>query len=216
LELGLMLHVIHVSGRRMIAQGTDGLSRADHSRGVMQGRAMTAYVPLHIDPLDREPRLKGWLEDVTRSMCPTFLRPSGWYEEGHGLGTFIWTPPPAAAEVVVEQLGLARMKRPEAMHIVAVPRVMTGRWRKHLTRGTDFYLKVDWSDVWPLDEMFEPLLIFVCVPYRTDDPKLEERAQLLEDFRGELLRDNVRSIPAVQRRHLLRKFLLRARALCPV
>jgi hypothetical protein len=28
---GLLLHVIHVSGRRMIAQGRDGLSRADHT-----------------------------------------------------------------------------------------------------------------------------------------------------------------------------------------
>jgi hypothetical protein len=33
----LILHVIHVSGRRMIAQGTDGLSCADHSEGVMKG-----------------------------------------------------------------------------------------------------------------------------------------------------------------------------------
>jgi hypothetical protein len=117
LDLGLMLHVIHVSGRRMIAQGTDGLSRADYSRGVMQGRAMTAYVPLHLSPLERKPDLRGWLEDITKSLDPMFLEPSGWYEEGHRTGTFVWTPPPAAAEVVVEQLGRARMKRPEAMHI---------------------------------------------------------------------------------------------------
>ena len=37
---GLRLHVIHVSGKRMIAQGTDGLSRGEHTEGVMQGRAM--------------------------------------------------------------------------------------------------------------------------------------------------------------------------------
>ncbi len=33
----LILHVIHVSGKRMIAQGTDGLSCGDHTEGVMQG-----------------------------------------------------------------------------------------------------------------------------------------------------------------------------------
>jgi hypothetical protein len=32
----IILHVIHISGKRMKAQGTEGLSRADHSQGVMQ------------------------------------------------------------------------------------------------------------------------------------------------------------------------------------
>jgi hypothetical protein len=31
----------------MIAQGTDGLSHADHSKGVMKGENMLAYIPLH-------------------------------------------------------------------------------------------------------------------------------------------------------------------------
>jgi hypothetical protein len=39
---GIKLHVIHVSGKRMISQGTDGLCwRADHSTGVMTGRDIT-------------------------------------------------------------------------------------------------------------------------------------------------------------------------------
>ena len=79
----------------------------------MKGRrAMTAYVPLHLGPLDREPQLKGWLESITKGLNPTFLEPSDWYEKGHGQGMFVWAPPPAAAKVVVEQLGRARLKRP--------------------------------------------------------------------------------------------------------
>ena len=39
----LILHVVHVSGRRMIQQGTDGLSRADHSSGVMKGDASAVH-----------------------------------------------------------------------------------------------------------------------------------------------------------------------------
>jgi hypothetical protein len=31
----LILHVVHVSGLRMMAQGTDGLLRVDHLKGVM-------------------------------------------------------------------------------------------------------------------------------------------------------------------------------------
>jgi hypothetical protein len=37
-----------------------------------------------------------------------------------GKGTFIWTTSPAVAEVVVKQLGRARLKRPESMHLIVV------------------------------------------------------------------------------------------------
>ena len=48
-ETGMILHIIHVSGRRMIAQGTDGLSHGDHSLGVMRGEYMRSFSPLHLD-----------------------------------------------------------------------------------------------------------------------------------------------------------------------
>ena len=67
-----------------------------------------------------------WLEHVTEGLYPLFLEPAQWFMEGHTRGTFVWVPPPAAAEVVVEQLGRAWLKRPESMHIIIVPRVMTG------------------------------------------------------------------------------------------
>jgi hypothetical protein len=61
---GLNLHVVHVTGTQMIDQGSDGLSRADHSQGVMAGEEMEKYIPLHLSALQREPKLTGWLEDV--------------------------------------------------------------------------------------------------------------------------------------------------------
>jgi hypothetical protein len=55
----MTIHVVHVSGKRMIPQGTDGLSCADHSGGVMQGRSMMEFIPLHRDPpLSRKPKLR--------------------------------------------------------------------------------------------------------------------------------------------------------------
>jgi hypothetical protein len=102
---GLLLHVIHISGRRMIAQGTDGLSRADHTQGVIKGLGMVEYLPLHLDPLAREPKLKGWLEKLRQGLEAIFLDPEDWFNKGHGRGNFIWTAPPAAVDVVVEQLG---------------------------------------------------------------------------------------------------------------
>ena len=182
----------------------------------MQGLPIGQFVPLHLDPLSRTPGLRQWLKSVTRGLTPIFLSPEGWYTEGHGSGTFIWTPAPAAAEVVAEQLGRARLKRPNSMHLVVVPRVMTGRWRRTLTRGSEFYLRLDWNEVWDLKTNFEPLLLFVCIPYRSDFPKLAEQEKLLDEFRRSMLWNDLSEKPDSFRRHLLRKLLLSARSLCPV
>ena len=55
MDYDLILHVIHVSGKRMIAQGTDGISRGDHSTGVMRGKPMASFIPLHLSAFEREP-----------------------------------------------------------------------------------------------------------------------------------------------------------------
>jgi hypothetical protein len=88
MEADLILHTIQVSGRQMIiVQGMDGLSRADHSRGVMSGRPMLEFVPLHLSALDRKPDLKRWINSVMCGLDPVFLSPEGWFDEGHGRGT---------------------------------------------------------------------------------------------------------------------------------
>jgi hypothetical protein len=38
LDHDLQLHVVHMSGKRIIAEGADGLSRADHELGMMMGK----------------------------------------------------------------------------------------------------------------------------------------------------------------------------------
>lgn len=45
----LCLHMIHIAGSQMIAQGTDGLSWGDSTSGVMARHSMMAYIPLHED-----------------------------------------------------------------------------------------------------------------------------------------------------------------------
>jgi hypothetical protein len=89
MENDMIIHVVHVSGKRMIAQGTDGLLRADHSEGVMQGRSMMEFMPLHLDPVEREPRLKPWIESVTKGLDAKFLSLEDWFDEGHSYGTYI-------------------------------------------------------------------------------------------------------------------------------
>jgi hypothetical protein len=51
---GLNLRVIHVTGSRMIEQGTDEGSRGDLTQGVMAGEPMLKYVPLHLTALEGE------------------------------------------------------------------------------------------------------------------------------------------------------------------
>jgi hypothetical protein len=123
MDASLVLHVIHVSGSRMIAEGGDGGSRGDLSQGVMAGRPILDYIPLHLSAFEREPALEAWVRswlDEKRGPLTT-LRQEGWFEEGQRDGNFLWVPPPAAAEVVVEQLGEARHKRPNCMHTTIMP-----------------------------------------------------------------------------------------------
>jgi hypothetical protein len=216
MEYGLILHVVHVSGKRMIAQGTDGLSRADHSEGVMKGKDMKTFIPLHLAPTTREPKVREWFEDVTTGLQFKWLTPEGWFTDAHAQGNFIWSVPPAAAEVVVEQLGFARLKRPEAFHIILVPRLMTGRWRRHLTRATDGYIKIDDPALWNLDSHFEPLLAFFCLPHNSYNPKLGERREIVDRLQGLVSKPDVPSIPSGARGNFLRKLLCKARELCPM
>lgn len=53
LRANIFVHVIWISGKHMIAQGTESLSRGDLTNGVMHGANMLQYIPLHLSVLDR-------------------------------------------------------------------------------------------------------------------------------------------------------------------
>ncbi len=54
---GLRIHVIHISGKRMIGHGADGLSRGNLTEGVMAGQNFLDFFPLERPVLDRSPIL---------------------------------------------------------------------------------------------------------------------------------------------------------------
>ena len=84
--LGARFHLCHVSGTRMIAQGSDGLSRGNLSVGVMAGKSMLNFVPLHLGALARFPKLKGWIEEWTGMKGKLeWLEPKDWFDRGHDL-----------------------------------------------------------------------------------------------------------------------------------
>ena len=119
------IHFIHVSGTRMIAQGTDGLSRGDLNEGVMSGREFKAFIPLHRGALERSPLLLNWLTSwITchNGLPPESLQPLDWYEKGQDIvgwteqeggldlpilkeGSFIWSPPQGLQTLLFSNYG---------------------------------------------------------------------------------------------------------------
>ncbi|KAL7580680.1 hypothetical protein ACA910_002192 [Epithemia clementina (nom. ined.)] len=75
------VHVIWIAGKRMINQGTDGLSQSDLTNGVMRGVNMLKFVPLHHMALERQKDLiLHFIQDVTGMDTPwKILQPEDWY-----------------------------------------------------------------------------------------------------------------------------------------
>ena len=68
MSIGFTLHLVHVAGTRMIAQGTDGLSRGSFLEGVARGEHMLSFVDLAFNAFERQPALlkfvQSWVEPV--------------------------------------------------------------------------------------------------------------------------------------------------------
>ena len=195
LEMNFMVkvHLCHVSGERMKAQGTDGLSRGNLNIGVMAGKSMLDFVPLHETALERSASLKPWLQSWLGNEAE-FLQPKEWFTRGHdhsigqwetnldfdhGLkmefpvikgGFMVWAPSPCTADVAVEELRKARHKRQISQHLFVVPRLMTPLWRKQLYKAADLVVTIPCGhQAWPVN-MFEPLTVAFIFPFLNSRP----------------------------------------------
>ncbi|KAI2509912.1 hypothetical protein MHU86_4477 [Fragilaria crotonensis] len=184
MRVGIKIHVFHIAGTRMIAQGTDGVSRGFLGQGVMDGAMMSAFVPIHLSamersPLDLVPWIRSWAGKET-----TILTEMGWFQEGHDVEgwkigedgfsrpeiardgkTYVWAPAPMAAEVALAEMRKARIKRQKSAHVFVCPRLCTGQWVRHLYKAADFVFEVPvGSEMWS-SSMHEPLLIGILFPF---------------------------------------------------
>ena len=209
----VILHTIHIAGRRMIAQGTDGLSRGQFNEGVFAGEDFLSFVPLHLNAIERQPLLleewiSYWLGNGDE-IC--WLSPEDWFGKGQHRDRCVWVPPPAGAEAALEQLAKANHKRPNNTHVVLIPRLMTASWRKLLAKICDLTFTVPvGTDIWP-DTQFEPLIVGICLPLSRHDPWKLKGTPWLDRVEGML-----RSLPTTDigwGRSILRQFLQRTRAL---
>jgi hypothetical protein len=178
--------VTHVSGKRMVAQGTDGVSRGHLKEGVSTGEDMLSFIPLHLSAIQRSEALKSWIQSWL-GIQAEFLEPAGWFERGHDMsggskdakgfwrakivsGTFVWTPPPAAADVALEELRKARIKRQNSLHVIVIPRLLKPEWFRQLYKTCDLIFDVPpGSDCWPTN-MYEPVVIGIVFPFLSRAP----------------------------------------------
>jgi hypothetical protein len=100
--------LVHVAGKRMIWQGSDGLSQGDKNAGVMNGEEMMSFVPLHLRANDRSDNLMSWVDswcsDKNGHKRDYFLQPEDWASAHQESETYVWSPPPAAADAAIESL----------------------------------------------------------------------------------------------------------------
>jgi hypothetical protein len=192
------IHIIHVSGERMKEQGSDGLSRGNLNVGVMAGKRMIDFVPIHLTAFERSASLMPWL-DLFIGDSAEILEPKDWFRRGHDLdesgweinsdgmklpkvrkGTYIWAPQPCAAETAIEELRRARHKRQISKHLFIVPRLMAPTWRKHLHKAADLILTLKpGHKAWP-SSMLEPLTLAFVFPFIRQKPwQLRGSVQLL-------------------------------------
>ena len=82
--------------------------------------------------------------------------------------------------------------------------------------GTDFYFKIDSPPLWDLEEQFEPVLIFVCLPLLVHSPNFESRKKLLAELERLLLGPRVSEVSQTWFRSRLRKLFGSSRELLEV
>ena len=211
------LHVYHVAGTRMIECGVDGLSRGDKSEGIAKGVGVLTFVPIHLNAVERSPRVLDWiLEWWDESLGELkIMSPEDWFLNVMDIGNFLWMVAPGAGEVAVEQLCSHIHGRPETNHIFVIPRLCTCSWRKQLLKACNVVITIQPKFIFWNTNMHEPLLIGICFPLLPAQPRFKpwrlKHTKLVDRFKSEVHR--MQASGNAMDWSILRKFLLQARSI---
>jgi hypothetical protein len=122
MEFEFIIHVIWITGTRLIQQGTDDLSRGEVNGLATCGLSLGGMVPLHLSVVERIPTMGYWsqgLWDTGRKLL--IMEPRDWFTTAHIPGDFGWFPAPAVADAAVDKFCEAFHNRPHCYHVFAVP-----------------------------------------------------------------------------------------------
>ena len=83
---GLRVHIFHMTGTRMIAQGSDGVSRGYLGEGIISGcgNAMKSFIPIHLMAMKRSPLLAEWIMGWSATTT-IMLQPRYWFDIAHDI-----------------------------------------------------------------------------------------------------------------------------------
>ena len=177
---GFILHLLHISGKRMKATGVDGLSRGDHTEGMMSGEDPMSFLPFHLGADTRsQGRVGKWVRSWWRTsdQAPGPGRDRNWgglplvevtqenmFELKDVKAARLWMLPPAAMEVAIELLWEDKLAHPQWPHIFVVPRFMTHMWRRNLGKSADVLFTVPAGVPFWGSRQFEPLIVAIVFP----------------------------------------------------
>ena len=188
----IIVRFVWISGKRMIWQGGDGLSRGDFTSGAMAGGDYLKYLPLHENAIQRHPYLEEelleWVPKRTRGTDWKLATIEDWFHEvfQHPEGSWIWTPPPVLAKVAVEQMCEAKHLFPNSKHLFVCPSIMTGVWRKQLLKVADCQFSLmNGCRHWP-EDMFEPLTVALLSPALFQSPWKAGRSPRMEMWKAKV------------------------------
>ena len=188
MEGQFIIHFIWISGKRMIAQGSDGLSRGDFSSGVMNGQHFLDQLPMDESALERQPALKNKLLACLPGNDWKFATTEDWFYQvfQEPNGKWIWSPPPALAKIAIEQMCEAKHIFPNSSHVFICPALWTGAWRKTLGKVADSMFSMSaGSYLWPT-AMFEALTIAFLSPLLTSSPWSVRRSEHVDAWAAQM------------------------------
>ena len=143
---------------------------------------------LNLGAHERSPVVVDWVKSWwTGESRLHHMSPDDWYAKALDKGNYLWTPPPAAADAAVEQLCRNFHLHEDSCHIVLIPRLMTVRWRKQLGKVADIIVTMPFDDVvWSYLSEYEPLILFVVLPFHSRAPWKLKKAKYVERCEGNL------------------------------
>ena len=124
----MIIHLIHILGKRIIASGIDRLSRGVCNEGVMRVIPMLKFLHLHLSADERSSEVIPWIRSLWNSdVNLSHHCANNWYSKVFSKGNFIWIPRPAARDTVLEQLCRNVHLLNHNFHFICMPRLLTSR-----------------------------------------------------------------------------------------
>jgi hypothetical protein len=177
----------------------------------MVGDRFLKHIPLNKTVLDWAPEFKKEFEKGLPGKDWRWLDDEDWFEgafdDDHG-HYVVWTPPPALADVAMDQMCEVKHMHPNTSHVFLCPALMTARWRKQLWKASDCCVSLlQGSPAW-VAKQHEPVVCTLIGPLFSCRPWRVKSHYWVEEWRSEVPRLWRQGGPA-WRGHL-RKFWLSA------